>query len=495
MNARLLLMTLCLLGVTAGTAAEMAWEDRPFAPRKDEASEWWCTTWRTGQRVEMVAKYQLAGKMLIRKQDSDKVRWCDLKNRFLDVNLEVDIQGTARTSTAVLYSDVTEDAEEGITQLLRTIEAPISVRAVGDIGLQAEKEKTLRTAFDKFVNAYNSPEVQAVVAAVKYHFVKASAKVLSLAFATVSIPVPSILLEPVTKTLLDNVHGAINDKARELQAQNLEALAGSKLSDGGAEVKPSGLFRKKFAPETFDDLNNLATTLNQVFTERTYFMSAEPNEPLFVHTAETEDEMNVLTEYALTSPETARDLQSAMAELPREEADQMGQELFSREVVDVNETLFDSRSRAVGDVWNTDAILLNNYLHPDLNGQFSGTIVLKYDSDETKTLTYFDETKTFNTRHLVMLERYRGRTTKITYTEPGTFNMTYDASKENADKAALEIWVDKASGHVVKVSCEMTAAKVEALPGLKLLQGFTHGEGALTFTMDAEASPSSLIVE
>lgn len=53
-------------GVTWTSFGAGTWEDRPTGVRdKEGASEWWMSTWKTGDRVETTAQYGITGTMRI----------------------------------------------------------------------------------------------------------------------------------------------------------------------------------------------------------------------------------------------------------------------------------------------------------------------------------------------------------------------------------------------------------------------------------------------
>ena len=92
-----------------------------------------------------------------------------------------------------------------------------------------------------------------------------------------------------------------------------------------------------------------------------------------------------------------------------------------------------------------------------------------------------------------MVREHRGKFTNFKYEEPGSFAVEYDP-RNNADKneAELDLYVDTASGHIVKVRANFATSRVRALPKLGLADGFTCAEGQVTFKIDAETNPTSV---
>ena len=91
-----------------------------------------------------------------------------------------------------------------------------------------------------------------------------------------------------------------------------------------------------------------------------------------------------------------------------------------------------------------------------------------------------------------MLPRYMGKPSRLSYRESG-FHLDYDPDDH---EAGLSVWVDKASGHVVKVEAEVNGTAA-ALPKLALFRGFSlyDSNGALHFTMTAESCPTRMLPE
>ena len=189
-----------------------------------------------------------------------------------------------------------------------------------------------------------------------------------------------------------------------------------------------------------------------------------------------------------------RKLPDAMYNLATTPDEEKASGIIARESLNVNAKLFDARQRKVGDVWKTDGSILNNFLHPDLKGGFSGTLVMKYMGDKVITLENAgeNEKKNYEVRHLRMVTYREDKTsrTKLEYREGDGFCMKYFGGDEES-KSRLDIYVDKESGYVVKVDFEGEGT-VEALPDLDLLLGwgFNQGQGKVSLTLAAEAVPT-----
>ena len=505
------------------------WETLPVAPHDDEISEWWTNTWHPGDVVSMVSRYQFEGRLCVRKQNVRDVRWFELVKRFLEAEQAVRIDGVARCTTTVL------DAPDGgsstgsarPTQLLRAFHAcPISTRAAGVIGLKdgVKVEESARKALVKFYAELQSPEAQeamdvSIEYASKIAGLAAEAAVWSASGAAAAVetvttggaaaPAAGAQLaatgaagEAARKLTNLAVQWAGRkakeygtDKIEELRTENLKALKGARFgaygdSDvRGAEVKQGSWFYKKLDKSDADGIVNIAVELNNLFNNGRFYLAGMPGATIFAkRLLDADGDDGEARRVFVDGIGDLASLPEKMQDVPLTPSDYRVSNIFARETLDVNATLFDLRRREVGDVWRADGALLNNFLHPDLEGRFEGTIFLKYENDEPQSLVSFPETKdkVFQTRRLTMLPRYMGKPSRLSYRE-SVFRMDYDPETQDA---GVSIWVDKATGHVVKVSA-CIEGNAHALPKLALFKGFSlyDSTGRLHFEMSAEANP------
>ena len=442
--------------------AESDWETLPVAPRDDETSEWWANTWHSGDVVPMVSRYQFEGRLCVRKKDQKDVRWWELSKRFLETEMAVRVDGVARCTTSVLDApeqDSVNPDKMKPTQLIRAFHScPISGRAVGVVGLKEgiSAEKSVREALNSFYDELQSPEFQeAMDECIKYGSELAGATAAKSLYATAAAEMAAgVAGTPVsggaslaagagaaTVTLAKaeavrrltslavkwagrKTKEFVNDKSEQLRKENLKALEGVRFeaygdSDiRGAEMKAGSWFYKKLSKSQADDVVNGATTINELFDNGRFYLAGTPGEAILAKRlieADGDDgeAMRVFCE-SITNLTT---LPEKMRHVPLTPSDYRVSNIFARETLNVNATLFDIRKRSVGDVWRADGALLNNFLHPDLEGRFEGTLFLQYKGDEPISLVYFPEAKdkVFQTRHLVMLPRHMGMQSKLSY--------------------------------------------------------------------------------
>ena len=539
MKHKTLIASLILILACAGELrAEVDWETLPIAPRDDETSEWWANTWHPGDVVPMRSSYMFEGRLCVRKKDQKDVRWWELSKQFLEADLAVRVEGVARCTTSVLdapqsNTNAVDRETASPTQLLRAFHScPQSSRAVGVVGLKdgIATEKSVRKALDHFYNELQSPEVQeamdecinygkkiAGLAAEGLVLTSSGAAAAAETVATGGAAAPAAaaqlaataaageaarrLTELAVQWVGRKAKEYITDTSKRLSIENLEVLKGVRFESygdsdiRGAEMKADSWFYKKLGRSDADGVTNIATAVNALFDNARFYLAGVPGEAILAKRlieAEGDDgeAMRVFGEGVTnltTLPEKMRDVRMTPS-------DYRVSNIFARETLNVNATLFDIRKRNVGDVWRADGSLLNNFLHADLQGRFEGTIFLKYDGDEPLSLVSFPEVKdkVFQTRHLVMLPRHMGMQSRLSYRETG-FRMDYDPDTQDS---GVSVWVDKESGHVVKVEARVNG-NVAALPNLALFKGFSlyDSAGKLHFTMSAESNPMRVLAE
>ena len=537
MKRTTLIATLTLALASLGELrAEVDWETLPIAPRDDETSEWWASTWHPGDVVPMVSRYQFEGKLCVRKKDQKGLRWWELYKKYLEAELAVRVHGVARCTTSVLDApqskpNAAEQETASPTQLLRAFHScPQSCRAVGVVGLKdgVIVEKSVRKALDHFYEELQSPEAQkamdecikfgkriAGLAAEGLVWAGSVSAAAAETAATAGAAAPAAgaqlaataaageaarrLTELAVQWVGRKAKEYVTNKSKQLRSENLEELAGGRFESygdsdiRGAEMKADSWLYKKLDKSEADDVINFVTAINELFDNGRFYLAGVPGEAILAKRLVDSDgddgeAMRVFSE-GVTNLTT---LAEKMGRVPLTPADYRVSNIFARETLNVNATIFDIRKRSIGDVWRVDGALLNNFLHPDLQGRFEGTIFLKYMSDERISLAGFPEAKdkVFQTRHLVMMPRHMGMQSRLSYRETG-FRMDYDPDTQDA---AVSVWVDKKSGHVVKVEVRGDG-NVAALPKLALFRGFSlyDSTGRLHFEMSAEANPVRLL--
>ena len=542
MSKSLIATILCSFAVVGEICVAADWETLPVAPCDDETSEWWANTWHPGDVVPMVSRYQFEGKLRIKKKDLKDVKWYQLAARFGEVEQAVRIDGVARCTTSVLDAptmDTTKVKTEEVrpTQLIRAFHScPISGRAVGIVGLRdgIKKEETVRKALDVFYKELQSPEAQETMdECIKYGAeiagAAAATAVLSAAGAAeaagtaaapatggaslvaghataVATAAKAEAARRITKRVAQwagrMTKEYVIDKSKQLRADNLKVLEGARFESygdsdvRGAEMKADSLFYKRLQESDADGVTNLAVAINALFDNGRFYLAGAPGETILAkRLIDAEGDEGEAMRIFCGSITNLVTLPEKMSEVRLTPSDYRVSNIFARETINVNAALFDIRKRSVGDVWCVDGAVLNNFLHPDLEGHFEGTLFIKYENDEKLSLVSFPEArdKVFQTRRLVMLPRYMGKQSRLSYRETG-FCMDYDPDAQK--DTAVSVWVDKETGHVVKVEARVIG-NVAALPKLALFKGFSlyDSTGKLYFEMSAEANPSRFLLK
>ena len=487
------------LSTAVAVRAAEAWEDRPLGHRNNKVDAWWSATWKRGDHVETVSTYQFNGKMAVHEDGVDRVRWWKslkgLKAKLCKEELSADLHGVCKMTT-----DVIAGAEEPgrQVQLLRAYESPMSFRGIAVVALTGGPalERTLRSAQVKFAEMLEDPEYASLRDRTKKSVTMAVLGLLSVetqGLAAMALPYLKERVEDGVEAAA-KLGSSIIAKARE---ENLKKLCGDDLDTDGIEYcRRGGWFAWMRKSDDMDKLANLALSYNGLFNFSTFYMCGEEGQEVFAKRVREGDPAWKM----IVRPEgipSLSELPRLMRELPTDEEDERARHVLSRETINVNAALFDARKRDVGDTWSTDGTVFNGFLHQDLVGHFEGVVWMTYVGDEDISLRQFGPevgAKKFQARHLRMVRQHKGFFTKLRYSEEGSFEMAYNPKTGgDADQAALDVYVDKESGYVLKVSMEFRSVDVKALPHLRLTDGFSSGKGDFRFSVQSETYPVKAI--
>ena len=510
-----MLLTLAFAAISSANAAAPTWEDRATGSRdKGGASEWWASTWKTGDHLDTISKYRFYGRLQVRKEDMPELKWYSILAKFLETDHEVDIQGTSRCVNNVLVGDKDEKGNDAAVQIVRSFECPISARGASVVGLKnGDKiEVKLAESYAKFYEFMQDPEVQTFLRhrinegkILLRGLIHAKAAVATGGFSLLASP----LGDQAIKIAIDGVETTIESfasrKASEIQKKAIERLAlGTFDSEGGVEMKKKSILYRNL-PGAADKAANWAVTINKLFDGKEFYLCAAKGDRMFVKrlinaAGEDGEAMSLFLNHSSDANQPISALPAKMQDLEPTKDEAKVANLLSRETFNVNAVLFDLRERKAGDSWAASATLLNNFLHPDLKGSFRGIICLKYEGDETLSLTAQEVAdRKFKTRHLRMTERKAGTETNFEYHEPpradgkGEFQFTYSPDDDDR-KAEIDIWVDIESGYILKAVASLDG-EVTYLPDLLLSRGwsFKDGKGKVRLDIDAESWPSKLL--
>lgn len=496
-------------------ADEAPWENRPTGYRdKTGASEWWATTWKTGDSVETVSHYRFYGRLLVRKGDKKKVKWYNpsVLAKFLEHDHEVDIQGTAKCVNNVLSGGKDDTGKDIPVQLVRSFECPISARGASVVGLKHgdEAEVKLAQTYSRFYDELQKPEVQDVLSqrmeqgkVFLRKTIKAGQVLASTKVSGANSTAADAAIDAALDTAAEKLTAFASRMAESLQKKAIERIMqGTFDEEGGVEAKKkSPFYRALHGSESAEDIANFAMVFNALFDGKDFYLCAAQGEKkvcarqLINEAGDAGAAFRILSE----TNRTISDIPPEMKDIDPTPDEARAGNILSRETFNVNAVLFDLRERKPGETWAASATILNNFLHPDLKGQFRGIICMTYDGDEEISIAIPAALgKTFNARHLSMTEKSRGSETNFGYYEPerddgkGRFEFSYDP--ESGMKAEIDIWVDKERGYILKARAHMEGS-VAYLPDLKLAQGwsFRDNEGKVKMDIESESYPTKLL--
>ena len=504
----------CLAIVLCGSgiaAADDAWDHRPTGARdSDGASEWWARTWKTGDHVETTSRYRIHGRLQVRKEDRPALKWYSILAKFIEMDHEVDIQGTARCVNNVLVGG--EADANGPVQLVRSFECPISARGASVIGLRNGDDvgRSIAKGYASFYKFMQRPEIQSFARnrieegkRLLRAAIQAKLVILTAGASLKAAPATDFVI----RTTLDGADAVIADFAshhgESFNKKALERLSMESFdADGGVEMKKNSIFYREL-PNGGNDLSNFAMTFNTLFDGKEYYLTAARRGKMLARQLVSEqgdrgESLRVFVEKSQSG--SLETLPEAMADVEPSSDEQRVGNVLGRETFNVNAVLFDLRERKIGQTWAASATLLNNFLHPDLKGSFRGIVCMSYDKDEEISLSQPGVAdKIFKTRHLRLAERTAGTETNFEYYEPprrdgsGEFRFRYSPN-EDALHAELDVWVDKESGYILKVEANMEG-EVQFLPDLLLARGwsFKDGKGKVRLDVASESWPTKLL--
>ena len=507
--------TLAAVMALSTNADEALWENRPTGYRdKDGASEWWTTTWKTGDRVETVSHYQFYGRLTGRKEDLSELKWYSIPTKIaakvLEHDHEVDIQGTSKCVNMVLAGGKDEAGKDVPVQIVRSFECPISARGASVIGLKHgdKAEVKVAEAYIKFYDMLQDPEVQSFMRdrmeegkVFARGAIQAGLLWVSHGSSLVTAPATDAAIKLVLNSADRKLTAYASRKAETVYKKAAERhLGGTYDSEGGVEAKKKSPFYRKLKGGG-EALANFATVFNGLFDGKDFYLCAGRGDKVCARQLLNDQgfagEAFRLVAATNAAPSTRPRKMQEIEPTPDEA--RVGN-ILSRETFNVNAVLFDLRERKPGETWAASATILNNFLHPDLKGKFRGIICMTYEGDETISISIPEALdKEFNVRHLSMTKRTSDSETNFVYHEPknandkGEFEFAYDP-EDKETSAEIDIWVDKESGYIVKANAHMEG-KVAFLPDLALAKGwsFRENEGKLVMSLDSESLPSRLL--
>lgn len=492
-------------------ADEATWENRPTGYRdKDGASEWWATTWKTGDRVETVSHYQFYGRLTVRKEDKSKLKWYSILAKFLEQDHEVDLQGTSECVNIVLTGGKDESGNDVPVQLVRSFECPISARGASVIGLKHGDKAEVKAA-EAYIKFYDMLQDQEVRDFMRTRMdeakvfargvLQAGLAWVSHGSALVAAPATDVAIKSALNSADKQITSYATRKAETMYKKAAERhLGGTYDSEGGVEAKKKSPFYRTLKGGG-EDLANFATVFNGLFDGKDFYLCAGLGDKVCARQLLNEDGDAGEAFRLVSSTSVAPFARSRkMLEIePTPDEERVGN-ILSRETFNVNAVLFDLHEHKPGETWTASASILNNFLHPDLKGKFTGIICLKYEGDETVSISIPEALgKEFSVRHLSMTKNSKVTETNFVYHEPenadgkGEFEFAYDPEDKDTS-AEIDIWVDKESGYIVKVKASMEGV-ISFLPDLALAKGwsFRENKGKLVMSLDSESSPSRLL--
>ena len=440
--------------------------ERQLAPVGEaSAGEWWKESWRKGWTYEHHADFSLSARA--RVANKEQVNWWQALNPLVggaaeqavgELNLAV--SGNSLADSGVVAKD---DGEILLTRFYPRVDVNRSLfrTAIGD-----------PTILDR-----------ALVGAIDKH---TRAPVIRTLFASIGGLVGTEVGQPQLGAVAGTWLGTQADSLLEvaLKQHGIEVR-----TDGGVEISAeSPLVKGTVAAEAA----NLALQLSEGFNKRMFVIRAAEDYGDALQIRQIFDEREDLVTLAEKSrdpdvgPDKAADWLRARM-IAYNVPDPLVQGTLQRESFALATDIFDATERKPNDVWVVPADFFNSFLHPDLQGRFSGNVVLRYLEDATIPSRRNDR-GVYEARVIEILRRGEidGRIHESTmeYREPRF------TAKLRSDTVGT-LFVDKADGYLRQADLMMKSDTQAGLPDMKILNGFELRGGAdFHVKYDCTATPS-----
>jgi len=418
------------------------------------AGEWWKASWREGWTYQHRGDFTLSARAKITNKD-DVSLWKkplgDIASDYVgELNLEV--RGNSLAESGVLQN---ENDEILLTRYYPRTDVTRAIfrKPVGD-----------PTGLDKVLNSITDGEKRRPL-------IKTIMR--SIFGFGVGAGGPIVGLPPTTTGFVGGVIGDwIGGQADDMIRAKLKEHGIQVRDDGGIEIDPnSSLLQSAETTKIFADIANLAMQLNDAFNSRAFMISASGKSGAELDTRQIFSEGNDLV--AFIEKAESEGLANALGWLKSRlsgynQPDDLVRGVFQRETFALSSKIFDAQERKSGDVWVVSGEFFNSFLHPDLQGNFRGNVVLRYVHD-AKVPDRYDKNVVFNARVIEIL--YRGtvdgriQQSTLEYVEP-----SFSAKLREDTEGVL--FVDKADGYLRQANLIMDSEGRSNLPEMKILKGF-----------------------
>ena len=409
----------------------------PYLKRTDlNAAEWWRTSWDSSKEYRHLVKYEIEADVRLDRNPSKKI---DSLMDFLKYNNYVVrllrdnavIKGNFSGSGSFNTFPVNSDKEDLYlmrcyqkVESNRSLYADIESAPMANLANVILKEGTISTMLTALGSRFIPTTVYSVV------------------------PYVANKIETITRE---------------------EVFKNVKVKYGGFEIcKGNPAFDylvSKLNIKNIENMDGVAMLLSKEFYNTNYFINVKKSKVQARNISDTKEVILLASIVKENNYFKCGDIFNKL-----EKANETVLSVFEKESFFINDKVFDSKSRKIGDVWDVDSGFFNSFLHPDLRGRFEGRVCLKYDRDNVD-----------NERVIKVVKSSNNAITSLEYVEPD-FRATYDEKN-----SSCYLFIDLKTGILKRATFNIRTSQESNLPDMVLTRGLCSA-GNIVFKITYEVS-------
>lgn len=460
--------------------------ENPFLKQLEPVADappgaWWKESWRQSWVYKHQADFSLS---VLATVEPGKVSWWEaLLSGFAkqfagELNLEV--KGTSLAITSV------PNKQNGEISLARYYPRVDIIRSI------FRKPISDPTIIDKAITAIVNDEERSKNINGIMNWIAMSA--VGAATAT---PSPTVLTTSIIAPFIKTVGTVIGKGADKLFKEQLNKHGIKSRQDGGIEIDPdSEILKKTDLTQIASNLCNLAMQLNESFERRMFYIRASEKSGKALDIREIYDSKELQTTLSTAdekrqNKDSAKDIHEWLIQKFQSypEPDKIVHGVIQRETFILSSEIFDFKERHPGDTWVVQATFFNSFLHPNLNGEFRGNVVLRYVRD-AKIPDRDNPNEYFEAREIEIL--YKGRVGETTYESTLEYKEPKFAAKLRSDTEGV-IFIDKNGDYLRQANLIMSSDVSAGLPDIKILEGLkAQGKSQFEVRYTCSGAPSEI---
>lgn len=421
-----------------------------------EPTEWWRTSWQSGNQYFHDAQFELV--CVTKLVPGDTPRWMDkVAVQNLGSGASLRLGGIAHMSSFVL---------EGSPN-------PLLARYYESIHM----DRTLSGKFEVLGNTKGMHQ---------FLFSGGIQQMVKNAVDWIGSAVVSFISKkpiPPSVVGMSGVGDCLGKKAQEGTEKYLTRQGLVIVKDGFEITKNSDVFNKLPFASELKGVDNLAVQMTEDFRNRLFLLEAKGGKLELRDGTDSAEKLFAV----MDRPAEAKKL---IAALPEPSSDRV-KAVLQRETLALNKAIFDGKTRKIGDVWTIDGSVLSGFLHPDLKGNFQGRVVLKYEkNDATRRSEHYKDKGAIYTAQVLRIVPSAQVGGEAVFS-----NLEYVEPKFRAkinDETEATIYVDPKAAMVREaILVFQTDASRQVLPDMVITSGL-QAAGKVRFKIDYFATRAEI---